>query len=480
MRKLTVFLAAGLLVTLCGCPEQPADTEDEKSGTPEQEATPDGGAEETAAVPGAPDVAFAVAWETHSNPARAAKKAAVDAIDKLGCPAKGLIFYEYYPKYVTVTETDAAGDEIEKQIDVPDLEKEKTVLPAIRSVASAMPVIGCRARALVAGGTMFENTVAVLAIGGNKLGCKAVKAELVDDRKAVGTAIAEGLKDVKDLKLVMVLSERRLGIEPSESISVDDFIRGVLDTTGPEVKLFGGNGMPNNFPEDKTGVQFIDDESLAGHVVAMGIGGPIAVQANHTNEFIPSEATVTVTKADGPWVYEFDGRPAPEVYREIRGMEPDDEFSRDWQHPIGLVVGQDKVCLRMVLEEDKRKDALKFVSAIPEGTEVKILLGGADPKAILDSAATAIKESLAEAGDATPKLLLLADSHARGDRLRMFGVGNECEVQRAILPALGEEQVPIFGFYAWGELGPIGSEFDGLPCMFQQHSFVCAVVTEEE
>ena len=38
----------------------------------------------------------------------------------------------------------------------------------------------------------------------------------------------------------------------------------------------------------------------------------------------------------------------------------------------------------------------------------------------------------------------------------------------------------IFGFYAWGELGPIAGEFGGLPCMYQQHTFVSAVLTEEK
>jgi len=39
---------------------------------------------------------------------------------------------------------------------------------------------------------------------------------------------------------------------------------------------------------------------------------------------------------------------------------------------------------------------------------------------------------------------------------------------------------PLFGFYAWGELGPIAGPFGGLSCMYQQHTFVSAVITEEK
>ena len=176
LRMWTLILAAGVLCTVCGCTGEmststPADGE---VGVPQD----------------AKAVSFAVAWCENDDPAAAAKTAAAEAIEKLGCSAKGLIFYEYYPKTVTVTND--AGEEEEKEI--PDADKDKLVLPAIRGVADSIPVIGCRARSLVNGGTMLQNTVAVMAIGGEQVACKAVKVELADDRKAVGTVIAEGVK----------------------------------------------------------------------------------------------------------------------------------------------------------------------------------------------------------------------------------------------------------------------------------------------
>jgi len=421
--------------------------------------------------PEAKAVAFAVGWHTDPDPAVAAGKAAVRALEKLGCPAKALIFYEYFPKTIR----DADG----KEKEMPDVAKEKAVPPAVLAAAGPVPVIGCRARSLVNGGTMLANTVAVLAIGGDAVSCRAVKAKLDDDRRAVGTVIAERLKKVDDLKLVVALSEMSLSFETREGVSVEDFIRGLLDTAGKEVTLFGGNCMPNDYPDDKQGVQFIGGEMLSGHVVALGIGGPIGVHANHTNEFVPSDQTVTVTKAEDKWVYEFDGRPATEVYRKLRGMKPDEEFTSDWQHPIGVVVADDKVYLRMVLAENKQKKGLRFVAAVPVGTKVKILSGGSDAQAILDSAGQGIVESLRKAGDGKPLIALLSDCCARGGRLRQFRKADECEVRQAILPAIRQKsEFPIFGYYAWGELGPIAGPFRGLRCMYQQHTFVSIVLTE--
>ncbi|MHC4176187.1 MAG: FIST signal transduction protein [Planctomycetota bacterium] len=469
-RILTMVLTVGAILALCGCgaEEQP------------QPQTPNGNGKPADAK----SVAFSVAWCTDADPEAAAKTATAEAIEKLGCPAKGLIFYEYYPKTVKETVTGDEGKEEEVEKEVPDAEKEKKVLPVIRTVAESVPVIGCRARSLVSGGTMLSDTVAVLAVGGEALSCKVAKAQLDVDRRAVGDSIAKQLGDVKDLKLVMALSEMNLSFDTTEGVSVEDFIRGVLETAGKDVTLFGGNCMPNDYPDDKGGVQFCDDEVLEGHLVAMGIGGPIAVHANHTNEFALSERTVEVTKAEDKWILEFDGKPAAEVYREIRGMKPDEPFTSDSQHPIGVIVTGDekKVYLRMVLEEDKQRGALRFVAAVPVGTKVKILIGGFDAQAILDSAGEGITESLNKAGDAQPLVALLSDCCARGGRLRQFRKAEECEVKQAILPAMSDKgaEFPIFGFYAWGELGPIAGEFGGLPCMYQQHTFVSAVLSEEQ
>jgi len=471
MKKALAWAAAGVAAVMMGCsqvPREPAPARKAASPAATKMAAKVG----CAKAGDAKVIAFAVGWCTDEDPAKAGQIAAAEALKALGCPAKGLIFYEYFPKMTK--------DKDGKNKEVPDTDREKKVLPAVRAGAPGVPLIGCRALTLTNGGSQQPNTVAALAIGGERVACKAVKQALADDRKAVGTAIASALKDVAGLKMVFALSEMRLSFETQGNVSVEDLIRGILDTAGKDVVLFGGNCMPNDYENDKGGVQFLNDEMLSGHVVALGIGGPISVFANHTNEFVPSTETVKVTKAEDKWVYEFDGKPAPDLYRQIRGMKADEAFTSDWQHPIGVIVAPGKVYLRMVLEENKEKKALRFVAPVPVGTQVKILKGGADPQAILESAKDGVIQSLYAAGDAKPVALLISDCCARGMRLAKFRKGNECEVDDAIRPALGARTVPIFGFYAWGELGPIAGPFAGLGCMYQQHTFVSALICEKK
>ena len=487
-RNCAAFLAVLAICSFCGCGEsKPAASDTTTDGSccakgetcSKNESDKEGDVAKKA-------VEFKVAWCTNEDPKVAAETAALDAISALGSELKGVIFYEYFPK--TITDDDG------NESDVPDAVKDAQVCPVIAKIAGDVPLIGCRARSLVTGGTMLKNTVAVLAIGGESIHCKTAVTNLDDDRLAVGKSIGEQLADVEDLKLVFALSEMSLSFETKQGVSVEDFIRGVNETAGKDITLFGGNCMPNSYPDDLKGAQFLGDEMLEGSVVAMGIGGAINIHANHTNEFVTSEETASVTKADDKWVITLDEKPAAEVYRKLRGMKDDEEFTSDSQHPIGVCVGEDKVYLRMILDwidadgkDREGKDSelpagsLKFVAAVPEGTKVKILAGGDDAKAIIDSAGLGISESLKQAGDAEPLLVLLSDCCARGGRLRGLRSGEECEVKLAILPAMGEEaDYPIFGFYAWGELGPIAGPFAGLNCMYQQHTFVSAVITEEK
>ena len=39
-----------------------------------------------------------------------------------------------------------------------------------------------------------------------------------------------------------------------------------------------------------------------------------------------------------------------------------------------------------------------------------------------------------------------------------------------------KKEIPLFGFCAWGELGEIKGEYQGLSHQYQQHTFVSAIV----
>jgi hypothetical protein len=113
---------------------------------------------------------------------------------------------------------------------------------------------------------------------------------------------------------------------------------------------------------------------------------------------------------------------------------------------------------------------------VAKGTKVFCLACQKKPGPIVASAKSAVGESVAAArsAGAAPALCLISNCCARGMRLRTFTTEGNDEITEAVLPALGPG-VPIFGFYAWGELGRIQGEYQGMGHQYQQHTFVTAL-----
>jgi len=365
----------------------------------------------------------------------------------------------------------------------------------------------------VQGGPLTDRGVAVLAIGGDQARCRAAMIPISDDRGKTGRRLAADMESVPRLAMVYMMSEMRLSFEQKPDLQPDKFLDQLVANCPRQTVLFGGNGM-NDDPGMKgekalAGRQFFNGQAVAGHVVAMGIGGPLKVYTDQAHEFVPAPKTVTVTKVQGKWIIELDHKPAADIYRKLRGMKKSEAFTSDWKHPIGMMVSPGGAQLRMILnwigrtgkDKNGRKSplppgSLRFAEAIDVGTPIQILSGGDDAQAILNAARSCVARSLAaaRADHAAPKLVLVSDCCARAMRLAALGEKGENIVKDGVLPALAEarkkeektegkedekkkiEPIPVFGFSAFGQIAPAPGNSNKKTCRFLQHTFVSAVL----
>jgi len=430
------------------------------------------------------EVLIGTGFSKQIHPLDGAQEAVSMALESLGSQkVKGIIFYENYKEH------DSEG-EIGQTIS--------------NMVPEGTPVVGIRAIPHTNAGVLWEHSIAVMAFGGEEFQCNASYGLLNEDRLALGKEVGTPLKNVRDIALAVVLADPKLSFAPDD-ISVEDFLHGLHQTLPEGTVVFGGNAEPSTESPGHS-MQFYNDQVFEQAVVAMGIGGPIRIIGETGSEFAPSGRTAMVTKSIGKWIVELDGRPAADVYRELTGKSSDDPITFDNVDPIGIDLGDDQLYVRMILYEkveadtykakedyqkvylnEKKREkyvaeavelpekSLRFVAEVPVGTNIYGMTYRPDPNIVLRSATLTVERALSQIKSSEHPLAILTSSCC-SRRRRLIRIKPDAdEVLEGIKPAL-VESVPILGFDAWGELGPIHSPFKGLPYQYQQHSFLTAVI----
>ncbi len=429
---------------------------------------------------------FAVAYSRSRDAFTAGKSAAEKAIDALGEAApKGLVFAVYVPR-----SGQAASDPTAY---LPDTEAEKRAAEGVSAAAGAVQNIGIRARPLVPGLKAGEPCVAVLAMGGEGLTCRSVAVPILKDRKKTGAMIGGMVAEVESLKLVLVLSEMSLSFHPTASANAGDFAAGMSRAIPKGTVLFGGNGMNNpDFFEGAglEGVQFFDGKPLEGYVVAMGIGGRLAVRTGMNTEFSPAGEPATVTASAGKWILSLDGTPAADVYRDRRGMPAGETFTSDWMHPVGRIGGGGMIPLMILnwtdadgFDKDGRQTglppgALRVRSPVTPGTQLRVLKGGSGSGAITDAARRCTRELIRRAGG-MPLCLLAGDCCMRGMRFRIARAEGEDAVRDGPLAGMGDTPFPLFGFRTFGGFGPLRAGQRAARFPFRQNTFAAVLIAAD-
>lgn len=175
---------------------------------------------------------------------------------------------------------------------------------------------------------------------------------------------------------------------------------------GPTVRLAGGAaGDDLKFAETLVGAgRAVGPDQVVIARIASKVPLGIGVEHGH----VPISPPVTVTKAAGNVVHEFDGKPALAVWKDaVRdslkevGVDVDaipaaDLGPRLLQFEVGLIVGANEFKIRAPLAVADDGSSLNFACGLPEGSVVRFMKGEGDAQVCsARGAATRAKEALA-------------------------------------------------------------------------------------
>lgn len=315
----------------------------------------------------------------------------------------------------------------------------------IRELRDAFPtshLIGCSTAGEIAGTMLLDESVSVGVIRFERTELSTVHVPVPDreESEQAGAAIIEQLGR-PGLRGIMVLSD---GL----NVNGTTLIRGLLRNLPEGVVITGGlAGDGADF--GRTWV-IREGEPASGCATAVGFYGD-SVRIGHGSKggwdvFGPERL---VTRADGPVLYELDGKPILPLYRNYLGEFAEDLPASALRFPLAFRRDRDDedIFVRSILAIDEAEQSMTFGGDIPEGYLAQLMRANFDR--VIDGAG---QSALATRGTSGTDAACLSIVVSCVGRRLVLGERTEEELERAAeyLPA-GSSQV---GFYSYGEISP--------------------------
>lgn len=316
---------------------------------------------------------------------------------------------------------------------------------ALAELARAYPsshVVGCSSAGEIFGTKVFDDSlaVAVARFEHSSLATAYASVETAGDSHAAGQAIARALAK-PGLRAILLLSDG-LNVNGSE------LVRGVSEV-GKDVVVTGGlAGDGSRFKQ----TWVLKDGQAASKVVsAVGFyGDRLAVGHGSKGGWDKFGPERKVTRSEGNVLFELDGEPALQLYKNYLGDRAQGLPATGLLFPLALRADaqDDKALVRTILAVDEAQQSLTFAGDVPQGYLVQLMRANFDR--LIGAAGDAAQMTKETMGSEHSSTLAIAIS-CIGRRL-VLGERVEEELEAAIdvLPK-GAKQV---GFYSYGEISP--------------------------
>ena len=329
---------------------------------------------------------------------------------------------------------------------------QETVIRAIQEAGSGAPLIGCSDAGEITNEGPNQNGVAVMAIRSDTVRfITGMGRNIRSDPREAGRQLAKDIKSrsTESLRVIIMFPDVLAG-------NGADIVRGAQDVMGEHFPIVGG-AAGDDFLFQKT-YQYRDSEIESGSVVGVGLIGSFSMGIGVRHGWVPIGPSMKVTKAKGAIVYELDGRSAISIYEDYFGPRVE-QLKREplarmaITYPLGIKIPDlDEYLIRdpITANED---GSITCAAEIPEGAEIRLMIGSKEKavEAAQDAARKLMKEF--EIDKTKPKFLLMFNCIARE---KLFGLRARDEID-AVLEIIGKE-VPLLGFYTYGEQAPTGGE----------------------
>jgi hypothetical protein len=308
-------------------------------------------------------------------------------------------------------------------------------------LSAAFPGItlaGCSSAGEIFGSEVADDSVTLALAQFDTTTVRSVSTPITcaSESEMVGAHLAESLCG-EGLTAVTVFAD---GLH----VNGTDLARGMVAKLPDDVVVSGGLAADGDRFE-RTWV-LADGVPQQNQVMAVGLyGNDLEVTYGTAGGWGPFGPVRLITRSEGSVLYELDGKPALDLYKEYLGDRADGLPATALLFPLQVTDSDGRSIVRTILGVDEEQRSMTFAGDVPEGSDAQLMRASFD--ALVDGA-----DDAGEQAGVEQAALCLAVSCV-GRRLVL---GEDCEEEveatAAHLPH-GSHQV---GFYSYGELAPAG------------------------
>ena len=317
---------------------------------------------------------------------------------------------------------------------------DKSIIDDLRALYPASYLIGCSTSGEIFNSNVTDHSLTATAVFFEKTPVKFASVSLKDypDNYQASAALAR-LVPHKGLKHAFLLSE---GVHVNGSRLVE----GLRDSLPEGVIVTGGlSGDGSRFEETYVLANDYAQKDIV--VMAAFYGDDIKIGYGSVGGWDPFGIERFVTRSSDNILYELDGKPVLDLYKEYLGEQYSKELPLSALYfPLSIRSksgGSDLV--RTVLGVDEKAKSLTFAGNIPEGYYAKLMK--ANLQSLINGSLQAAEMCAKITESRKPKLAILVSCVGRKLVLKQM-VDDEVEVTREVL---GQDAV-YTGFYSYGEI----------------------------
>jgi len=345
---------------------------------------------------------------------------------------------------------------------------QEEMIKGVNFVAKNALVVGCCGLRGIFGSKGIERGVAVMAILSDQIHFKAgLGLNVKEDSFGAGQKLAKEAVN-QDTKALMIFMDA-VGVNGSA------VVRGILDGSKKNLPIIGG--MASDASTFTKTYEYHKGEVLIDVVVGVAMSGKVSFGIGVQHGWQSVGLPVTVTKSEGSIIQEIDNQPAVKFFEDYFGQEEAKQLYKPlsricYVYPLGMSVeGSDELLIRIAFVANE-KGELVCAGEIPQGSQVRLMLG--DTEKAIKAARDAAQKAKEQLSGKQAKAVFVFDCAAR---FMLLGKRVDEEI-KAVAEVFGEN-VPLVGFYTYGEQAPIGGDI-GQNCssMFHNETMTLMVIGE--